>query len=559
MAAAPCSSVTSIGLLAPHTSKVSPRRPRNPVISSAWSHHRRSLTGLTMNSSGMNNGFPIRGTTARIPAVGPGPVNPSGGNVPIPNMPPWAKWVVGAVIVAIPIYRRFRTLEDKIEKTAEVAIEVVDTVAEATEKVAGEIADAFPGNENLKEAASRIKTVTDEIEEDAEKAEALIQKSSTDDVEERFSLSNPMAALSSSVPSVSLAIHASAVSPRCCGNNPVTSTSALRRRGLTGLKMNSFSGMNNGGFPPIRGGKRSWHVDNKFHAATTAVSQVFHLFLVSEFLQLILGVLALLRLEEPSRRFPAFLNGEGKISYIIAACSVVLRCFWNLNPFDQLPSGVLNLYLCFLGLSGWLVLSYLRCLLTDSSEQWKVEQTAEAAIEVIDKVAEETEKIADEVAEAFPGNEMLKKAASRIKAVADEIEEDADKAEALIEKLILAVGLALLRLEETSPFPAFLNAKIEKTAEVAIEVIDKVAEETEKIADEVAHAFPGNETLKKAASRIKAVADEIEEDADKAEALIKKVLRKQPKSCYLPRFATSHIGKVSQSTKQFLTVHCSSC
>jgi hypothetical protein len=57
-----------------------------------------------------------------------------------------------------------------------VAIEVIDTVAEATEKVAGEVADAFPGNENLKEAASRIKTVTDAIEEDAEKAEALIEK-----------------------------------------------------------------------------------------------------------------------------------------------------------------------------------------------------------------------------------------------------------------------------------------------------------------------------------------------------------------------------------------------
>lgn len=65
---------------------------------------------------------------------------------------------------------------DKIEKTAEVAIEVIDTVAEATEKVAGEVADAFPGNEDLKEAASKIKTVTDEIEEDAEKAEALIHK-----------------------------------------------------------------------------------------------------------------------------------------------------------------------------------------------------------------------------------------------------------------------------------------------------------------------------------------------------------------------------------------------
>jgi hypothetical protein len=65
---------------------------------------------------------------------------------------------------------------DKIEKTAEVAIEVIDTVAEATEKVAGEVADAFPGNEDLKEATSKIKAVTDAIEEDADKAETLIHK-----------------------------------------------------------------------------------------------------------------------------------------------------------------------------------------------------------------------------------------------------------------------------------------------------------------------------------------------------------------------------------------------
>uniref|UniRef100_A0A0A9D110 Uncharacterized protein n=1 Tax=Arundo donax TaxID=35708 RepID=A0A0A9D110_ARUDO len=128
-----------------------------------------------MNSSGLNNAFPMKGAT-RIPAVGPGPANPSGGNLPIPNMPSWAKWVVGAVIVAIPVYRRMRTLEDKIEKTAEVAVEVIDTVAEATEKVAGEVVEAFPENENIKEIASKIKTVTDAIEEDAEKAEALIEK-----------------------------------------------------------------------------------------------------------------------------------------------------------------------------------------------------------------------------------------------------------------------------------------------------------------------------------------------------------------------------------------------
>ena len=50
-----------------------------------------------------------------------------------------------------------------------------------------------------------------------------------------------------------------------------------------------------------------------------------------------------------------------------------------------------------------------------------------------------------------------------------------------------------------------------------------MAEAAEKIAEDVAEAFPGNESLKKAASRIKAVADEIEEDADKAEAFLRKV------------------------------------
>ena len=63
-----------------------------------------------------------------------------------------------------------------MEKTAEVAIEVVDTVAEAVEKVADEVSEAFPDNENLEQAASRIKAVADVIEEDAEKAEALIHK-----------------------------------------------------------------------------------------------------------------------------------------------------------------------------------------------------------------------------------------------------------------------------------------------------------------------------------------------------------------------------------------------
>jgi len=49
-------------------------------------------------------------------------------------------------------------------------------VAEATEKVADEVAEEYPGNESIKEAASKIKKVMDVIEEDTDKAEALIEK-----------------------------------------------------------------------------------------------------------------------------------------------------------------------------------------------------------------------------------------------------------------------------------------------------------------------------------------------------------------------------------------------
>ena len=65
---------------------------------------------------------------------------------------------------------------DNVEKAAEAAIEVIDSVAEATEKVAVDVAEAFPGNETLKQAATKIKAIADEIEEDADKAEALIEK-----------------------------------------------------------------------------------------------------------------------------------------------------------------------------------------------------------------------------------------------------------------------------------------------------------------------------------------------------------------------------------------------
>ncbi|CAM0904405.1 unnamed protein product [Alopecurus aequalis] len=162
--------------LALYTPKVS-RHQRNAVLS-ASAHRRQIFTSLSMKSWGINHTVPPTRGATQIPAAVPGPEKLLGGNFPVSNMPHWVALVVGAVFVAIPIYKRIRALEEKVEKTAEVAIEVVDTVAEAVEKVAGEVSEAFPENENLEQAASRIKAVADVIEEDAEKAEALIHKTS---------------------------------------------------------------------------------------------------------------------------------------------------------------------------------------------------------------------------------------------------------------------------------------------------------------------------------------------------------------------------------------------
>ncbi|KAM0822376.1 hypothetical protein ACQ4PT_071531 [Festuca glaucescens] len=149
---------------------------RRSTVLSASAHRRQIFTGLSMKSWGINGNVPPTRGATQIPAAVPGPEKLLRGNLPIPNMPHWVTLVVGAVLVAIPIYRKIRALEGKVEKTAEVAIEVIDTVAEAAEKVAGEVSEAFPDNENLKEAASRIKTIADAIEEDTEKAKALIHK-----------------------------------------------------------------------------------------------------------------------------------------------------------------------------------------------------------------------------------------------------------------------------------------------------------------------------------------------------------------------------------------------
>ncbi|XP_008775877.1 uncharacterized protein LOC103696122 [Phoenix dactylifera] len=112
-----------------------------------------------------------------------GPVQPSGRGLPLPNIPVWARWMLGSIFcVALPFYRRILRLEDGVEKAAETVIETVEKVAEITEKIASDVADALPGDGRLKEVALKIEDIADHVDQDAEKAEAFLQK--VDQIEE---------------------------------------------------------------------------------------------------------------------------------------------------------------------------------------------------------------------------------------------------------------------------------------------------------------------------------------------------------------------------------------
>ncbi|KAM3387335.1 hypothetical protein ACQJBY_010271 [Aegilops geniculata] len=177
------SSLTS-GSLAPYSREVS-RQPRSSQVS-ASPRRRQALAGLAIKSRGINRVQPTTRGATRIPAATAGPSSGDrpGGSFPVPNVPSWVKLLVGVFFAAVPLYRQMRALEDKVEQTAEVAIEVVEKVAEAAEKIADDVSEAFPGNDNVKKAASRIKAIADEIEKDAEKAEALIEK--VDEIEKEM-------------------------------------------------------------------------------------------------------------------------------------------------------------------------------------------------------------------------------------------------------------------------------------------------------------------------------------------------------------------------------------
>ncbi|PKA49516.1 hypothetical protein AXF42_Ash004056 [Apostasia shenzhenica] len=106
------------------------------------------------------------------------------------GIPPWAKLVLGAVVLlgSIPLFRKALRIPD-VKKTVEAAKEVVATaaeamekvveaaekVAEAAEKVAEEVAQVLPEG-GFKEAAEKLEEIASLVDHSAEVADAILDK-----------------------------------------------------------------------------------------------------------------------------------------------------------------------------------------------------------------------------------------------------------------------------------------------------------------------------------------------------------------------------------------------
>jgi len=145
-------------------------------------------TPISPTSNGLkfvptNSGITTK-TTADMVKDGMDKVQPSGPPPRKPIFPTWAKWVFGSLMSIIMPFWKLKwgsliLLEDKVEQVVEeveVVVEVVEKVAETAEKVSAEVADKFPDNSKLKEAALIVEHISTVAATDAEMAEDVIHK-----------------------------------------------------------------------------------------------------------------------------------------------------------------------------------------------------------------------------------------------------------------------------------------------------------------------------------------------------------------------------------------------
>uniref|UniRef100_A0A0D9X918 Uncharacterized protein n=1 Tax=Leersia perrieri TaxID=77586 RepID=A0A0D9X918_9ORYZ len=93
------------------------------------------------------------------------------------TIPTWARWVLGGVLhTVVPFYERVRYVEDETAGDVKTAVEVVEHVAEVTEKLASNVAEQLPENGCLQKAVEKIEYIAEVVDGGAEKVEAIVEK-----------------------------------------------------------------------------------------------------------------------------------------------------------------------------------------------------------------------------------------------------------------------------------------------------------------------------------------------------------------------------------------------
>ncbi|XP_062200047.1 uncharacterized protein LOC133902467 isoform X2 [Phragmites australis] len=94
---------------------------------------------------------------------------------PLPMIPIWAQMVLGGVVyTVVPFYKRVRKVQAL--DNAETAEEVVEHIAEVTEKLAANVANSLPEDGTPQKVAVEVEYIAEVVDKDAHKVEAVINK-----------------------------------------------------------------------------------------------------------------------------------------------------------------------------------------------------------------------------------------------------------------------------------------------------------------------------------------------------------------------------------------------
>ncbi|OEL27808.1 hypothetical protein BAE44_0011175 [Dichanthelium oligosanthes] len=135
----------------------------------------------TADPGGMDSGWVVLGKSDIVPADLAAAAAAAGHQrlnfSPLPMIPIWVQMVLGGVAyTAVPFYKRARKIEGETLANVETAVEVVEHVAEVTEKLAANAADSLPDNRSLHKVAVEIEYIAEVVDKDAHKVEAVITK-----------------------------------------------------------------------------------------------------------------------------------------------------------------------------------------------------------------------------------------------------------------------------------------------------------------------------------------------------------------------------------------------